>query len=190
LLCGNDIGPALTPNLAISYTVNRYGTWAHVACLKNAKQPISTDQNAKIAARTAVQAQSKAKTTTAVSSRPARTTVTTFTAPPAAPTSTLQDVTDALRASIEQEYEARLTAMVNIILAKNDRIATLESDNEKLAMELSKIMVSSVAPTTTHNQKLVQEIKAMGRCGAQKKDGTACRWDTSKTACMHHNKAA
>jgi hypothetical protein len=196
LLCGNDIGPALTPNLAISYTVNRYGTWAHVACLKSAKQAVNTDQNAKIAARTAVQAQyqSNAKTTTTVSSSPAKTTVTKYTAPPAPTTvGSLDALTADLRATIEAEYESLMQQALATIQAKNERIATLESDNEKLAMELSKIMVSSVAtsaPTTTHNQKIVEEIQAMGRCGAQKKDGTACRWDVQKSACLHHNRAA
>jgi hypothetical protein len=205
--CGNDIGDKNTP-AAISYATNYLGSWAHPACLMKAKIVMTDDKRLKKAAqavhRDAFQAsyQNRAKTTTTVSSTPAKTTVTKYTAPTPAPTPpanmalTYSAPSEAdLRATIEAEYEARLTAMVNIILAKNERIATLESDNEKLAMELSKIMVTSVAPTTpapttTHNQKLVQEIKAMGRCGAPKKDGTACRWDTRKTACMHHNRVA
>jgi hypothetical protein len=200
--CGNDIGDKNTP-AAISYAANYLGSWAHPACLMRAKIVMTDDKRLKKAAqavhRDAFQAsyQNKAKTTTTVSSTPAKTTVTQYTAPPTPPANmalTYSAPSEAdLRATIEQEYEARLVKLVEIITAKNERIATLESDNEKLAMELSKIMVASVAtpaPTTTHNQKLVQDIKAMGRCGAPKKDGTACRWDTRKTACMHHNRVA
>jgi FtsZ-binding cell division protein ZapB len=206
LVCGSDIGPALTPNLAISYTMNRYGTWAHVACLKNAKQPISTDQNAKIAARTAVQAQSKAKTTTTVSNTPHKTTVKTHTAPPtppanmaltySAPTTvgSLDALAADLRATIEAEYERLMQQALATIQDLQARVATLESDNEKLAMELSRIIVTSVSDDQrTKNARMNDSAltpQEKGRCGAQKKDGTACRWDTSKTACMHHNKAA
>jgi membrane-bound lytic murein transglycosylase len=193
--CGNDIGDKNTP-AAISYATNYLGSWAHLRCLNIAKIAVKDDKKAKKAAqavhRDAFQAQyqNKAKTTTTVSSTPAQTTITTMTTPRVP---TAQTFEEELRVKIEAEYEDVMQQALAAILARNERIATLESDNEKLAMELSKIMVASVAtpaPTTTHNEKLVKEIKDMGRCGAQKKDGTACRWDTRKTACMHHNRAA
>jgi hypothetical protein len=205
--CGNDIGDKNTP-AAISYKNDYLGQWAHLRCLNIAKIDVKDDKKAKKAAqavhRDAFQAQyqNKAKTTTTVSSTPAKTTVTTYTAPPAnmaltysAPTTvgSLDALAADLRATIEAEYESLMQRALATIQALQAKVTTLESDNEKLAMELSKIIVASVAtpaPTTTHNQQLVQEIKSIGRCGAPKKDGTACRWDTRKTACMHHNRAA
>lgn len=205
--CGNDIGEKNTP-AAISYKNDYLGQWAHPACLMKAKIIMTDDRKAKKAAqavhRDAFQAsyQNKAKTTTTVSSSPAQTTVKTqTTTPPAEPdlgtTSIAEGFMKAqteLRATIEAEYEARLTAMVSIIQAKNERIATLESDNEKLAMELSRIIVTSVSDDQrTKNARMNDSAltpQELGRCGAPKKDGTACRWDTSKTACMHHNRAA
>jgi hypothetical protein len=217
--CGNDIGDKNTP-AAISYKNDYLGQWAHLRCLNIAKIDVKDDKKAKKSAqavhRDAFQAsyQNKSKTTTTVSSTPAKTTVTkytapptppanlalTYSAPPVAPTSTLDDVTDALRATIESEYESLMQQALATIQGLQARVAVLESDNEKLAMELSKIIVTSVAPTIPSNPTMTTvagrranqaaERAMQGRCGAPKKDGTACRWDTRKTACMHHNRAA